>query len=459
MKKFFATFKSAFSLSFLKVMLPLAVPIALQNLLMSSFQLVDTLMIGQLGEVAIASVGSAGRVLNFIGIVFFGFASGGAVFLAQYWGSRDFEKMSRTYGLLLACNVPIAIIFGLICMLIPEKVMRIMTNDASMIETGADYLRIASVSFLGSALSQTFSTALRCSEEVKIPLISSLCAVIMNAILNYIFIFGKLGIPALGVRGAAIATSISSLVNAGMMLLLSIKKKNILMSSLKETFGFDLHFAKQFFRRALPVVLNEGLWVTASTGYDVIFGRMGSENYSALTIFRTVEGICFTFFIGICNACNVMVGKAIGAGDREKAIDYANRYMLLFPVVSLFIGLCAIALSNPILNLFKLTPAGRHTAWLLIFIFGLELALRNVPYISIVGIFRGGGDTKSGMYYDLPVMFLFALPLTAVCGLVFKLDFVLVYLIMLLSEDIIKSILCIRRYLSKKWIMPVAELK
>lgn len=459
MKKFVYSIKSLFSGDFLKVMLPLALPIALQNLLASSLQLVDTLMVGQLGEVAISSVGSAGRILNFINVILFGFASGGAVFLAQYRGSGELDKMRRTYGMILLCELPIAIVFASCCMLFPEGIMRILTNDADMISNGAEYLRIACISYLGLALSQTFSAVLRCNEEVKLPLMASFCSVAANTVLNYVLIFGKLGLPALGIKGAAIATATSALINPLVLFAASAFKKNILLSSLKEMFSFDLRFVKQFFLRTLPVIANEVLWIVGTTGYDMVFGRMGSDNYSALTIFRTLEGISFTFFIGICNACNVMVGKAIGEGDHKKAIDYARRFMLLVPILGLAVGLFAISLSNPILNLFALTPAVRNTAKLLIIIYGIEVGLRNIPYISVVGIFRAGGDTKTGMLYDGPILYFFALPLTAVCGLVFKLDFVLVYIIMLLSEDLIKNFLCIRRVLSNKWIMPVEGLR
>lgn len=457
MMKILKTIKSVFDRDFLKVMLPLALPIALQNLLMSSLQLVDTLMIGQLGEEAIAAVGSAARVSNLAGIILFGFASGGAVFLAQFWGSREIDKMRRTYGMLILCDVPVAVIIAGICMLFPESVMSILTNDAGMIANGASYLRIACISYIGLSLSQVFSTVLRCTEEVKLPLIASACSVVSNAFLNYVFIFGKLGLPAMGIEGAALATAISAFVTPLVLFVFSIVKKNILRSRIREMFSFETGFAKQFFIRALPVVFNEALWVIGTTGYDMVFGRMGSDNYSALTVFRTIEGIAYVLFIGICNACNVMVGKAIGEGNHDRAVDYAYRFMILVPILGLFIGALVIGFSNPILNLFDLSVSGRHAAMLLVIIYGLEVGLRNIPYISVVGIFRAGGDTKTGMLYDAPILYGFALPLTAVCGLVLKLNFVVVYVIMLLSEDLIKNFLCIRRVISKKWIMPVVE--
>lgn len=450
--------RSVFSRDFLKVMLPLALPIALQNLLMSSLQLVDTLMIGQLGDEAIAAVGAAARISNFAGIVLFGFASGGAVFLAQYWGSGERDKMQRTYGMLLLCDVPVAMIIAAICAIVPESVMRIITNDSAMIKIGADYLRIACFSYIGLALSQVFCTVLRCTEEVKLPLIASACSLVSNSILNYALIFGKLGLPMLGVKGAAIATTISAFVTPAVILIISFAKGNILKSRLNEIFNIDGHFVKQFFTRALPVVFNETLWVVGTTGYDMVFGRMGQDNYSALTVFRTVEGIAYVMFIGICNACNVMVGKAIGEGNEKKAVDYAHRFMLLVPMLGILIGGLVIGFRNPILSLFKLSSDCHNTAMLLLLIYGIEVGMRNIPYISVVGIFRAGGDTKTGMLYDAPILYGFALPLTAVCGLVLKLDFVIVYIIMLLSEDIIKNVLCIRRVLSRKWIMPVEGL-
>ncbi len=456
MKKTLSLMRSAFSLNFIKAMLPLAIPIALQNLLMSSFQLVDTLMVGQLGEGAIAAVGAAARISNFANIVIFGFASGGSVFMAQFWGARDISGIRKTYGMMLLCNLPVSALLCAVCRAFPQTVMSIITDNPDMIAEGAKYLEIACFSYVGVALSQTLSAALRSTENVKLPLIASGVSVAANAIVNYALIFGKLGMPRLGITGAAIATAISAFVNPLVIIIVSLIKRNILLASPHELFGFKKGFAGNFFTRALPVVFNETLWVIGTTGYDMVFGRMGTDNYSALTVFRTVEGIAFVLFIGICNSCAIMVGKTIGEGRHDEARHTAERFLVLTPVLGILIGLVIAVLSDAILSVFALSPAVHYAAKLLLIIYAADIGLRNIPYISIVGIFRAGGDTKTGMKYELLVLYLFALPLNIILGLVLKLDFVLVYTVMLLSEDIPKNILCVRRVLNGKWVKPVS---
>lgn len=455
MKKIWSVFKSLGERRFWMILLPLAIPIALQNLLTNSFQLVDTLMIGQLGDDAIAAVGLAGRISFFAGIVIFGFASGGSVFLAQYWGARDMAGLKRAYGFITLCNVAFATILALVCFLIPEQVMSILTNDAQMIKDSAQYLRIACFSYVGIAISQSGSTALRCTEKVKLPMYISFAAVIANAALNYALIFGKLGLPAMGIRGAAIATTISALMNPVLLYLFSIRSRNILMTPLREMFAITSSFVKEFLRRGTPVLMNELLWVIGMTIYDSVFGRMGPGNYTALTVFRTIENVAFVFFAGLCNACNVLVGKSVGESDFSRAKRDAARYMVLVPIFGVVVGSLLILLRNPILGLFSITEESARVAELLIIIYALEIGLRNIPYISIVGIFRSGGDTTYGLYVELGDYYLFAIPLTIVLGLVLKLDFPLVYLIMLLAEDIPKTFFCAWRFVSMKWIKPV----
>ncbi len=455
MKKLVNIFKSLSERQFWRVMLPLAIPIALQNLLTNSFQLVDTLMVGKLGDSAIAAVGSAGRISFFAGIVIFGFASGGAVFLAQYWGANDTAGLKRAYGFVLVCTTVFASILAVVCCVIPRQVMSILTDNPQMIADGAEYLRIACFSYVGIAMSQTMSTALRCTERVKLPMFVSFAAVGMNALLNYILIFGKLGFPAMGIRGAACATLISALLNPVLLLLFSIKSDNIIVSRLRDVFNFPKAFVKEFVRRAAPVLFNETLWVIGMTVYDAVYGRMGAGNYTALTVFRTVESIVFVSFVGVCNACNVIVGKSVGEGNYERAKLDARRYTLLVPILGLLTGGALILLRKPILSLFDITDASSHIAEMLMIIYGLEVGLRNIPYMTIVGIFRAGGDTKTGLIIEALDYYLLAIPLTIVLGLVLKLDFLLVYLIMLLAEDLPKSIFCLVRLLSDKWILPV----
>lgn len=446
---------------FWRDILRLALPIALQNLLMSSFSLVDTIMVGQLGDIPLAAVGMAGQWNWLMNLVLFGFGSGSAVFISQYWGAKDNKKITGIYGILMSHVVLISILFMLIGVFNPEFVISLFNKTPEVIEQGSTYLKIASFSYIGIALNGAFGILLRSTEQVRLPMYVSGFATLLNAILNYGMIFGKLGFPEMGVAGAALATSISAWISPIIMIVVAVKTKNIMYVKIKELFSFNKKVLFNFYKISAPVIINESLWGLGTFCYNMIFGHMSYENYAALTIFRTVEGLAFVFFVGLCNACCVMIGKSIGAGEIDDGLKTAVRFAVIIPVLGIIVGGCLVLLRTPLINIFNITGAITESTQAnvraIIFVYGIEMFLRQIPYIFIVGIFRSGGDTSIGMKYDLICVWLIALPITFVCGIILRLPFPIVFAIMLYSEDLIKSILCIRRFLTKKWIKPITD--
>ena len=445
-----------FDRSFWSVALPLIIPIALQNLLMTSFRLVDTLMVGRLGDVSIAAVGLAGWASFFVELLAFGMSSGAAVFVAQYHGANNKEGILRTYGMMLLFMVPLGLIFTLGVGLYPKFVMGLFTDDSVLIAEGARYLQFACISYLSLTINLAISTMLRCTEQVKIPMITSGIAAGLNAVLNYIFIFGIFGLPAMGVAGAGLATAISSLINPILMLIISYTKKTVVIAPFKQVFAVK-GFFKPFWSRALPVLLNEFFWSISILIVNMVFGRMGTDNYAALTVERTIEGLVFVFFVGLCNACNILVGKSIGAGDHEQGILYSRRFMVLTPIIGVLAGLVIVALRYPLIGLFDLSEAAKHTARTLLVIFAIDAAVRYIPYVEVVGIFRAGGDTRMGLIVDFVCHYAFITPAVILAGLVWKLPFITTYIIMLAVDDISKLIITIPYYRTMRWIKPIAQ--
>ncbi len=445
-----------FERAFWAAALPLIIPIALQNLLMTSFRLVDTLMVGRLGDVSIAAVGLAGWASFFVELLAFGMSSGGAVFVAQYHGANNRAGMLRTYGMLLLFMVPLGLVFTLGVGLFPAQVMQLFTDDPALIAEGVKYLQFACVSYFSLTLNLALSTMLRCTEQVKIPMITSGIAAGLNAVLNYIFIFGAFGLPAMGVAGAGLATAISSLINPILMLIISFVRKTIVVSPLKEVFAIK-GFFKPFWGRALPVLLNEFFWSISILVVNMVFGRMGTDNYAALTVERTIEGLVFVFFVGICNACNILVGKSIGGGDIERGKTYSRRFMALTPIIGIFAGILIIALRYPLISLFDLSETAKHTARTLLVIFAIDAVVRYIPYVEVVGIFRAGGDTRMGLITDVVCHYLFIMPSVILGGLVWKLPFITTYIIMLVVDDISKLLITIPYYRTMRWIKPIAQ--
>jgi putative MATE family efflux protein len=439
----------------------LAIPIALQNLLISSFSLIDTLMVGQLGDVALSAVGMAGQWSWMLNIALFGVISGTSLYISQYWGVRDIDGIHRTYGIALTSAVLIATAFTLSGLLIPGGIVSIFNRDPAIIDAGSAYLSIAALSYPAVAISNILSTVLRSTERVRLPLAVSGITAVCNAVLNYTLIFGKFGLSAMGVRGAALATVISSWMGPLLLLLFSSFQKNILITSPARLFRFKRAQVGAFYRRAAPIILNESLWGLGTVIFNVIFSNLGYEYYAAVTIHKTFENIAFVLFVGFCNACCIMVGKSVGAGKVERAVMDSRRFAMIIPFVSLLAGAVIILLRAQLVSVFNMggniSELTQRTAQTILLIYGLELPMRNIPYIMIVGIFRSGGDTVTGMKLDLFSQWLLSIPATFLAAFVLKLPFVAVFATMYIFEDYVKSFLCLRHFLSDRWIRPVTE--
>jgi len=442
--------------------LSLAIPIAIQNLLTSSFVLVDTLMVGQLGDVALAAVGMAGQWSWLLNMVLFGVCSGAAVFIAQYFGDKNHTGIVKTYGIGLCASVLISFLFLLAGCLVPQVVISIFNRDAGVLDAGVSYLKIAAFSYPAIALNLIFNTVLRSTGRVKIPMYIAFVTTILNAVLDYGLIFGAFGLPALGVRGAALATVISSWSGPVLIYVVSaFLGDDIFFAPIREQFGFQKQMVIDFLKKALPVVLNETLWGLGTIFYNIIFSNLGYEYYAAVTVLRTFENIAFVFFVGLNNAACVMIGRDIGAGNIERALKDAKRFMLLVPLAGAVVGVFILLFREQLVGIFnlggKITQTTLAAAMGIMAVYALELPIRNIPYVTIVGVFRSGGDTKTGMKYDLLCLWGISLPVTFVVAFILKIPFVLVFAASYIFEDYLKSFLCIRYFISKKWVRPVTE--
>ena len=436
-------------------MLALAIPIALQNMLTASFSLVDTLMVGQLGEIALSSVGMAGQWSWLLNMMLFGLCSGAAVFVSQYWGNKNIAGIHKVLGITTVGCLILSVIYMVIALVFPEAVIYVFNKDPAVIASGAEYLRYAALSYPAVALTVSLCTVLRSTEKPWLPMVVSGITTVLNAVMNYVLIF-----PAgMGVKGAALATCISAWLGLILIVIASVIKKNILIASPKALFSVDAAFLRELAKKSAPVMANESLWGMGTVCYNIIFSNMGYEQYAAITIVRTFENITFCFFIGICSACCVMVGKSVGSGEIREAIRDSKRFNVIMLATAFVLGIAVILSRVPLVSLFNLgQQVSQNTlsiAQNILIIYGVWVPMRNVAYILIVGIFRSGGDTSTGVKWEMPILWLFAIPVTFVAAYVLKLPFLAVYCIMYLCEDIPKIIIFYRHYFKGKWIKPV----
>lgn len=455
-------FKKYFGdMGFWRIALKLAFPVAMQNLLTSSFILVDTIMVGQLGDLSLSAVGMAGQFGWFLNMITFGMCSGAAVFISQYWGAKDTAGIRRTYGIAVVSVCLISALFFVIGLLFPEGVVRIFNREPDVVEAGAAYLRIACWSYLATGVNMVFCIVLRSTENVKLPMYVSLVTTVLNAFMDYGLIFGAFGMPEMGIRGAALATVISAWAGPVLILAVSAIQRNMLISPIKELFGFNKRSIAEYYEKATPVIINETLWGLGTLLFSVIFANLGYQYYAAVTIFRTFENIAFVFFIGLCNASSIMVGKNVGAGHIKRAVEDSRRFVLFVSLCSVLTGVLIIIFRFQLASVFNLsgsiTPETLKLTASLLLVYGIELPVRNLPYILIVGTFRPGGDTRIGMKLDLLSLWLCSVPLTTLAAFVFKLPFIAVFAIMYVAEDYLKVILCIKHYFTYSWLRPVTE--
>lgn len=441
--------------SFTRTMLSIAIPLTLQNLLFSSFTLIDTVMVGRLGDLPLAAVGMAGKWSWFLNIVLFGCTSGAAVFIAQYFGAGDHKGIRRTYGLMSILSLAAGLLFMALALLMPQTIVGMFTKDPQAIATASVYLRCIAVSYPFQALAKSAATLLQSTQRVVIPFVGAACSVTTNIVLNALLIFGLCGFPALGVAGAAIASAVAVMVNALVIYGLGFARKTMLRAPIKDMLDISRGFVRDYVRIGAPAMFNETIWALSILIYSAIFGHMSTEAYAAITVVKSIEDLSCVAVFGLCSACAVMIGSYVGQGKYEHAKACARYHIVLVTVMSAVIGAALILGRGAIMSLFGVSEVVRADSMAVMMIYGAEMALRNIPLMLVVGTFRAGGDTKYGLIVDAFSAYLIGIPVTAFAGLVLHLSVPATYAIMYCVEDGLKTVIYGRHFFSNKWIKPV----
>lgn len=439
--------------TFLKKVMTIALPVAMQGMLNTVVNLVDNLMIGSLGSTAIASVGLANKVFFVFTLLVFGVASGSGVLAAQYWGNQDVKNIRKVLGIGVMISLAGAILFLIPARLRPQLMMRIFTTSQASIEMGAAYLAVAALSYPCTAISNTYVAMLRAVNRVKAPVVISCVAILVNIVFNYTLIYGKFGAPALGVVGAAIATLIARVVEVVLIILVVYLGKTPLACRLKELFGYSGEFLRQFFRTATPVICNEFVWGLGVTIYSMAYGRMGDDAVAAITIATTIQDIAVVLFQGLSAATAVILGNEMGAGKLKKAELYAKYIFILQFILTIFSALLIIALRWRIIGLYQpgISDEVAMSVNRCLLMFALFTPVKMFNYINIVGVLRSGGDTMMCLFIDTSGVWFIGIPLAFIGGLVLKQPIHIVYGMVML-EEVYKAAVGYWRYRQKKWL-------
>jgi putative MATE family efflux protein len=437
--------------TFMPSMLSLAIPVGIQQFITASLNMVDVIMVGQLGEASIAALGLANQVFFLLILFLFGVTSGMAIFTAQFWGKRDEEKIRTVLGICLTVAISVGTLFTLAATLIPETVLSFYTEDPEVIALGSSYLRIVGFSYIFMAITTSYFAVLRSITLVKMTVVVSVIAIILKTILGYLLIFGVGPFPELGVRGAAIGTTFGWVFECLLIIILVYALKTPLAANPLLLFRFERAFLGDVLKTAMPAAANEVFWSVGITIYNAVYARIGTDAIASVQISATVEEIAFVFFIGLGNACAIMIGNKIGEGEQEVAFEYGRRFTIITVLVALFSGLIILILRGPVVSLYEISPQAAENARTLMLIFAASAWLRSINFILFVGALRAGGDTRYAMFMELTTIWAVGVPAALIGGFVLHLPVYGVY-IMVLLEELVKVFIITRRYLSRKWI-------
>ena len=440
---------------FLKRVAVIAVPVALQNLLTTTGSMIDTMMIAPLGENSVGAVGLCAQFSSLMFAGYWGFVGGGMLFFAQYWGAKDDDGIDRSYGLTLTCMMTVAFIFACLALFMPAAVMHLYTDKESIQVLGRSYLSVVGFAYPLQVFSMAMSALLRSTERVRIPLYASVASVLTNIGMNRVLIYGAFGLPAMGIRGAALATVIAAAVNAGLILALAAAAGYPYLFHFRRHFRWQRERVREYFIKCFPILMNEILIGVGNMVINVVLGRQSEQAIAAIAVFRTLEGMVIGFFAGFSNAASVLVGKSVGAGEPEIAFRRAKRLVLLCACTIASVCLLLNLIRRPILTAMGLSGGSYGIACGLLMIYGLAAVIRMCNWIQN-DTYRSAGDAVTGTVLEIIFMYLLLLPTVCLTGLVWHLPVLAVFACCYIDEPI-RFVMMQRHMYSGRWIRPVTD--
>ena len=431
-----------------KEIVRLALPIALQQFMTALVGACDAIMLGKLSQDAMSAVSLATQVTFVFNLFMFAFMAGENMFVAQYYGKGDYTGISQVFSLVTKICGCIAVVFLAGTLFFPEQLMRILTNEETLIVLGSEYLRVIGISYVFSGIAQTFLAIMKNCGAVNMSTLINGVMVILNIALNAVFIFGLSGFPKMGIKGAALATVLATVVqflwSVGYVLCRIRAVKFSLRSCEKKLFG-------RFWQKAVPLLINILAWGIGFSMYSVIMGHLGTDAVAANGIANISKNLVVCFCLGLGNAGSIIVGNRLGADRLQEAKEVGETLTKTAIIAGIVSGLVLIALSPFITKMVDLTPTARGYLQKMLLISSYYIAGKSVNCMTIGGIFAAGGDSKFGMLCDSVTLWCIIVPLGCICAFILKLPVMVVYFVLNLDE-IIKLPVVYKHYKKYKWI-------
>lgn len=433
--------------------LGIAVPIALHNLIISAINMADVFMVGKLGETAIAALGISNQLMFLLILFLFGMGSGGQIFISQFYGKGDILNLRRVMGVILMLGVSVSFAAFVGARFWPEELMSLFSKDRAVLDYACDYLRIVSWSYLFTAVSFIFQVVLRSTESPKLPVYTGIMTLVLNIVFNWLLIYGNMGFPEMGIRGAALATLIAKAAEMFFTLGYTYINKLAAAAKLSELFSIKKDLLKQLFVTSVPVFLNEMTWSLGILALNWVYAQLGTEAVAAVNVSDSVTKLFFAAFIGIGNAGGVILGYDIGYGKDPSVVwENSKRLVKLSIGVGVLLSVLVFILAKPMLSFYdNISAEVFELAYEITLVWIIALPFCAFNNLNIVGILRSGGDTRAAFLIDVGALWAVAVPAAFVTGVVCGLP---VYTVFAFgkSEEIIKFVFGLKRYVSKKWI-------
>lgn len=431
-----------------KEIVRLALPIALQQFMTALVGACDAIMLGKLSQDAMSAVSLATQVTFVFNLFMFAFMAGENMFVAQYYGKGDYTGISQVFSLVTKICGCIAVVFLAGTLFFPEQLMRILTNEETLIVLGSEYLRVIGISYVFSGIAQIFLAIMKNCGAVNMSTLINGVMVILNIALNAVFIFGLSGFPKMGIKGAALATVLATVVqflwSVGYVLGRIRAVKFSLRSCEKKLFG-------RFWQKTVPLLINNLAWGIGFSMYSVIMGHLGTDAVAANGIANISKNLVVCFCLGLGNAGSIIVGNRLGADRLQEAKEVGGTLTKTAIIAGIVSGLVLIALSPFITKMVDLTPTARGYLQKMLLISSYYIAGKSVNCMTIGGIFAAGGDSKFGMLCDSVTLWCIIVPLGCICAFILKLPVMVVYFVLNLDE-IIKLPVVYKHYKKYKWI-------
>ena len=425
-----------------------AVPIALQSMLQASFSIVDQIMIGQLGSVSVAGVGLAARFSSMYTFMVSAVGTVAGIMISQYLGQRNHREIRRSFWVNLLLAAAMAAVFMLVGVVIPNRIMGLYATDTDTVQAAASYLSIIAWTFLPAAGCTLLSTLLRCADYPSLPLYAGITAAVVNTVLNYILIFGKLGFVAMGAEGAAIATVIAQLVNLLILLVMTRKVRHLLQTAKAEASGPFLW--GQYLKMLIPVLVTEFMWVLGENVYAAIYGHMGTATTAAMTLTGPVQNLLIGAMCGLSQAAGIIVGKRLGSDRFDDAYDAAKRIFLYGFIGSVCLSVVVALTRAGYVEIYRVEEEVKHLTRLILVMYSFIAPVKVLNMIS-GGVLGSGGRTKYLLFINVTGTWVFGVPFGLVSAFVLHLPIQWVYILLSL-EECVRLAMCFVVFRKRLWM-------